>query len=463
MNPVAEFPLMNFGVAGPGELVEWQTHYQLDDERIVEGLGTHVDPIYADLLDVAVAVYVTDRISPRRPKGKRDNGSFWQRRLALNLAVRQPDVWNDPDVKALLHRLLEWLTDDQWDIEFSATMPTRPLPGAQGRLFEERPARPTQVMLFSGGLDSLLGAVADASEPGGELILVAAGTQTAMRARQRELAVGMEGLLPRRVRLIVVPVGLTATGRGLLSDAREEQSQRTRGFVFLSLGAAVAAAAGRDELRVHENGPGALNLPLTPGQQGSMNTRAARPETLKMMQELISLLRGSSFQIVNPAFWLTKAQMCDGAPEATHELLARSVSCDGGFTRRIADARLCGTCTSCLLRRQALLAAGLSDLDQQDMRQMPGDALAASRVHADPMVLAMLQQAAEIDRAASSPEPWGALVDCFPELPSARRALGARPADMVKLLRRYSEDWRSLPQPLVADFLPPNNRMPLTR
>ena len=161
MNPVAEFPRMNFGLAGHGELVEWQTHYRLDGESISSGLAAHVDPIYADLLDVAVAVYVADRICPRRPKGKRDNGSFWRRRLALRLAVRQPDVWNELETRALLHRLLEWLTDDHWEIEFGA--PAQPPAEAPGRLFDERPAQPTQVMLFSGGLDSLLGAVADAS------------------------------------------------------------------------------------------------------------------------------------------------------------------------------------------------------------------------------------------------------------------------------------------------------------
>ncbi len=457
MNPVAEFPCMNFGLAGHGELVEWETHYRLDGERIASGLAAHLDPIYADLLDVAVAVYVTDRICPRRPKGKRDNGSFWRRRLALRLAVRQPDVWNEPETRALLHRLLEWLTDDHWEIEFSGS--GQPQAEAQGRLFDERPTQPTQVMLFSGGLDSLLGAVSDASEPDGELILVAAGTQTTMRRRQLELASALDDQLPRRVRLIMVPVGLTAAGRELLTDSRGEKSQRTRGFVFLSLGAAVACAAGHEELRVHENGPGALNLPLTPGQQGSMNTRAARPETLSMMQELVSRLRSAPFQIINPAFWLTKAQMCERSPVTTASLLGRSVSCDGGFTRRIPGARLCGTCTSCLLRRQALVAGGLPQLDRADLEQMPGDGLAASRAHANPMVLAMLQQAAEIDRAISSQDPWSALVDRFPELPSARRALEAPADDLVDLLRRYAEDWRSLPQPLVTDFLPPHDHV----
>ena len=452
MTPVTDFPKMNFGLSGPGALVEWQTHYHLDDARIADGLAAHVDPIYADLLDVAVATYVADRVSRRRPKGKRDNGSFWRRRLHLRIGVRCPEAWNRPGTRDLVHRLLEWLTDDIWEVEFSDPQSARPLAGAQGRLFDERHDRPTQVMLFSGGLDSLLGALADASDPAGELILVAAGTQTAMRARQRELATEVARRLPRRVRLIVVPVGLTAAGRALV-DGGEEKTQRTRGFVFLSLGAVVAAAAGHNQLRVHENGPGALNLPLTPGQQGSMNTRAARPETLLLMQDLISQLTDSAFQIVNPAFWLTKGEMCERAPAATIDLLARAVSCDGGFTRRIAGGRLCGTCTSCLLRRQALLAAGLTQIDQSDLEQMAGDGLAAGRRHAAPMVLAMLQQAAEIDRAVTSGDAWGELVNRFPELPSARRALQASPDDFVDLLRRYARDWHSLPQHLVAEFL----------
>jgi hypothetical protein len=266
---------ITFGLDEGQNLVEWQRHYHLDDEPIAAGLTHQVDPVFADLLDLAVAVYVSDRMTPRRPKYKPMDGKYWRRTMRIKVAVRERSKWAEPECSALLHRLLRWLTDDLWEVEFLSAPSARRASETQGRLFLDPPSDPTDVALFSGGLDSLLGAVSDAESGTGELVLVGAGTQSRMIGKQRELVRELQHSMPRRIRSVIVPVNLTAAGKAL--GLGQESSQRSRGFVFLALGAAVANAAGRDQLRVHENGPGALNLPLTAAQRGSMNTRAARP------------------------------------------------------------------------------------------------------------------------------------------------------------------------------------------
>jgi 7-cyano-7-deazaguanine synthase in queuosine biosynthesis len=450
---MVESERLAFGIESDENLVHWQAHYRLDDEPIAAGLARQVEPVFADLLDLAVAVYVTDRLTPRRPKYKTKDGTHWRRNLRLRIAVREHRFWTDSANSELVHQLLGWLTDDSWDIEFVPGPALRRHSETQGRLFVDPPQSPTQVVLFSGGLDSLLGAAGDAVSSDGELILVSAGTHPRMKGKQAELAAGLRELTPRRLRQVIVPVGLTEAGKSRVADRRGEESQRTRGFVFLSFGTAVANAAGCDELRVHENGPGALNLPLTPGQQGSMNTRAARPETLQMMSTLISRLAGRPFTIRNPAFWSTKAEMCRAASDTLAALISSSVSCDTGLTRRTATEPLCGVCTSCLLRRQALLAAGLTEIDDGDLQKMPGDGLAAARANARPEILAMMQQAREIESALANNDPWFALLARFPELGKARRALGAEPQHFVDLLGRYVEDWRKVGYPLSSEFL----------
>lgn len=441
---------LSFGLDDGPNLVEWERHYHLDDEPIAAGLTSQVDPIFADLLDVAVAVYVSDRITPRRPKYKPKDGRYWRRSMRIKVAVRERSRWVEPATAEALVRLLGWLTDDLWEIEFVAGPKIRRTSETQTRLFLDVPDHPTQIALFSGGLDSLLGAAADAREPDGELVLVGAGTHSRMIGKQRELVRGLQGLVPRRIRSVIVPINLTAAGRAMGSG--QESSQRSRGFVFMSLGAAVANAAGQNELRVHENGPGALNLPLTLGQRGSMNTRAARPETLVLMSDLVAQLTSRPFAVHNPAFWTTKAEMCAVASPSLHELMKRSVTCDGALTRR-EKTPLCGTCTSCLLRRQALLASGLDEVDRADLERMIGDGLAAQRENADPMVLAMLQQARQISRAVDEAKPWDALLIRFPELGGARRALGIEPSKMVDLLSRYAENWKRVGYPLTREFL----------
>jgi 7-cyano-7-deazaguanine synthase in queuosine biosynthesis len=441
---------LSFGLSDDQNLVEWQRHYHLDDEPIAEGLTSQVDPIFADLLDVAVAVYVSDRMTPRRPKYKPKDGRYWGRSMRLKVAVRERSKWIEPSTDAALRRLLGWLTDDRWEIEFVAGPKIRRISETQTRLFVDALDRPMQVALFSGGLDSLLGAAADARESDGELVLVGAGTHSRMIGKQRELVRGLEGLVSRKIRSVIVPINLTAEGKAMGSG--QESSQRSRGFVFLSLGAAVANAAGGNELRVHENGPGALNLPLTLAQRGSMNTRAARPETLALMSDLVTRLTGQAFEVRNPAFWATKAEMCLKASPEIHDLMTHSVTCDGALTRR-EKTPLCGTCTSCLLRRQALLASDLDHVDGADLARMNGDGLAARRENANPMVLAMLQQARQINLAVSADDPWGALLARFPELGAARRSLGVEPSMVVDLLARYAADWKRLRYPLTREFL----------
>ncbi len=457
---MVESELLVFGADEDG-LVDWQMHYKLDDEPIARNLAREVDPVFADLLDLAVAVYVTDRLTPRRPKFAPKDGTHWRRSLRLRVAVREYGFWTDPETTDLVHQLLGWLTDDVWAIEFVANLASRRDSETQSRLFVDPPAQPTQTVLFSGGLDSLLGAASDGLDPEGELILVSAGTHPRMKGKQAELARGLRELTSRRIRQVIIPVGLTKAGKEFVEDRRGEESQRSRGFVFLSFGAAVAHAAGCDELRVHENGPGALNLPLTPGQQGSMNTRAARPETLAMMEALIARLAGHSFRIVNPAFWLTKAEMCEQAVPGLLPLMVSSVTCDMGMTRRTKTDPLCGVCTSCLLRRQALLASGLKAVDEADLDRMPGDGLAASRSQANPMILAMLEQAREIKRALADPDPWRALTARYPELGRARRAFDGEPRQFTNLFSRYIDDWQRLGYPLTKEFVgPASDRAP---
>ncbi|HWI94501.1 MAG TPA: 7-cyano-7-deazaguanine synthase [Solirubrobacterales bacterium] len=443
-------PPLSYGVDDAQKLVSWQRHYHLDDAPIATGLSSQVEPIFADLLDLAVAVYVSDRVMPRRPKYKPRDGAFWRRSIAIRVGVRELDRWTDPDTSLLLHKLLGWLTDDEWKVEFVSGPSVRRLSETQSRLFVDPPGDPTQVSLFSGGLDSLLGAAADATSGNGELVVVGAGTHPRMIGKQRQLIGDLAARSDRRIRSVIVPVHLTSAGKEI--GTGEEPSQRSRGFVFLSLGAAVADAAGCAELRVHENGPGALNLSLTAAQQGSMNTRATRPETLQMMGALIHRLTGRPFEIRNPAFWSTKAEMCAAARPGLHALMAESVTCDGALTRRSKDP-LCGTCTSCLLRRQALLASGLRLVDNADIERMAGDGLSATRSKANPMVLAMLQQVREIARALQGDDPWRALVERFPELVGARYCLDVKQERLVDLLERYVRDWRAVDYSLVREFL----------
>ncbi len=433
-------------------LVEWQEHYRLDDARISRSLGAALAPEVADLIDIAVAVYVTDRLRRRRPAHKRDDGCHWQRRLPVEVAVRSPQ-WREPEVSRRLHELLAWLTDDAWAVTIIDDGPRRSRPAvAQATLFEEPLAKPAQVGLLSGGLDSLLGAAADCVS-GGELLLVSTATLPKLAHLQRQMASKLSLSSSRRLRHLAVPMNLTAAGKSLVEGA-EEPSQRTRAFVFLALGVAAAITGHANELRVYENGPGALNLALSPSQRGSMNTRAMRPETLRMMSTLVSQLIGQPFAITNPNMWRTKAEMVAAAPHALDAAIASSKSCDTALTgRRHGDAP-CGACTSCILRRQALIAGGRADLDALDVDDMRGDSLRAPIPgHVTTAVRLMLGQVHALRKCLRADDPWAAFVTRWPDLSSARVALDAPPSRLVDLLARYCREWERVPSPVVQRLL----------
>jgi 7-cyano-7-deazaguanine synthase in queuosine biosynthesis len=443
----------SFGRHGQGPLVEWQQHYRLDDGKLSHGLGTALPPLVADLIDIAVAVYVTDRLHPRRPPYGKHDGSHWERHLSAEIALRCHDVWRQPDTLATLHDLLTWLTDDSWSIAISANGPELARHSEMQRtLFDEPLAQPAQVSLMSGGLDSLLGAVADSEGPG-ELLLVSTATHSKLGHLQGEIARGLMRRERRTVRHLAVPINLTQSGKDLV-PGREESSQRTRAFVFMALGAAAALTAGCRELRVYENGPGALNLHQTAGQRGAMTTRAMRPETLQLMSRLISSATAQPFEIVNPNFWLTKAEMCRRAPSDIDGLIAVSRSCDTALIGRRSRDAPCGTCTSCVLRRQALLAGRRPGLDAQDVELMNGDSLRANQPGiTDDALRLMLTQVHSLSRCLESADPWAALVTKWPDLVSARRALNVSPEPLVDLLQRYRDEWASLPYGVVDRML----------
>lgn len=448
-----EYPGWSFGREGQGPLVEWERHYRLRDEVISASLGTRLPSEVADLIDIAIAVFVTDRLCRRRPHRAPDDGTHWSRGLHAQVAVRCPDRWRDERVSSVLNRLLCWLTDDEWTLTFVGGGPRLARRADnQDTLFEEPLEEPASVGLLSGGLDSLLGAAAELDRPG-ELLLVSTATHNKLGNRQHHIARELASIGSRPVRWLGVPVNLTPEGKSL-PGAAEEPSQRTRAFVFLALGVAAAVAAHCDELRVYENGPGSLNLALNAGQRGAMNTRAMRPETLGLMGQLVTEVLGRPFEVVNPNQWRTKAEMCAAARPELDELVALCRSCDTALIGRRPGDAPCGRCTSCVLRRQALLAAGRGDLDARDVRQMRGDSLRAQVPGLiEPSLRLMVGQVHALSACLTASEPWRALVHRWPDLATARRALAAEPGQVIDLLSRYCAEWEQLDVPVIQRAL----------
>lgn len=121
----------------------------LDGNQVMTRLGSCLPPLAADLLEVAYRIYIKDRTVRRGNWGK--DYRNWPRSVELEMAVRHPEIWDAANAKSALVRLLKWLTDDRWSIEFRQNeFDDGPLSSDRMFLFSTPPKMP-KVALFSGG------------------------------------------------------------------------------------------------------------------------------------------------------------------------------------------------------------------------------------------------------------------------------------------------------------------------
>lgn len=335
-------------------------------------IGVFPSEIGIDLLVLAAHVQAADtRIS--RAEQSQDS---WTREVRLVVPVSDPARWNAAALT--LKKALDFLTGDRWTIGFRAR-PARFAAIAQA-------APPTLITppfdslsLFSGGLDSLIGAI-DLLENGATPLLVSHFGEGATSDAQGKLFAGLKKRYNRssfeRLR-----VGMTFDD-GLVEGVGSENSTRGRSFLFFALGVFAGTGLGRHfTLRVPENGLIALNVPLDPLRLGSNSTRTTHPYYMARWNDLLVAL-GIDGEVRNPYWDKTKGEMTAGCrePALLKELAPDSLSCSSPTKGRWQGLGIehCGYCLPCLIRRASLMAAWGADNDSttytvQDLHAQPLD------------------------------------------------------------------------------------------
>lgn len=311
----------------------------------VRRLGVPAHRRAFDLLTVAMAVTAADTFVDRRAS---DDG--WARDLRLRVPLSDPAPWLA--VVPLLEEILRFLSGDLWSIEFLPDGPALPVPQVRGRLTTL--TGHDSVSLFSGGLDSAIGA----------LDIMVGGRRPVLVSHSYRGDAERQGTVGARLPVRVSRFSAVANPVSKLDEPNDVQ-MRTRSFNFIAYGALVAAtmvergvAPGPVDLFVPENGFIALNPPLTARRIGALSTRTTHPHFLGAVQRLLEELN-IPVRIVNPYALKTKGEMLTGcADQATLGTVAEhTVSC--GKWKRIGIQ--CGRCVPCLIRRASFHAAGMAD------------------------------------------------------------------------------------------------------
>jgi hypothetical protein len=313
-----------------------------------------------DLLHVAAAVGYADRLVRRQPS------HGWRRRVALRVAVHEPDFWKQPGIVASLVGCLDLVTGDIWSIEFDGTRnPLEVTPQAPLALGTS----PSLVMPFSDGLDSLAAArLLSLDQPQRSLILVTSGSR-----KDVDRAFRLRGLSARRHR-VSVPFRFSPPAGTRLS----EPSNRSRGFVFGVLAGAAAYLLDAERVVLGESGQGVLGPWLLPVGNEAPDVRMHPMFTLRLTRLLDKVL-GRPVAFWHPHLWTTKGETVgrlrqEGVADDWWE--TRSCARDQRHMSRDGKRVQCGVCAACLLRRQSLFAAGLDE--SKDSYMWPN--LAADRI-----------------------------------------------------------------------------------
>jgi hypothetical protein len=430
---------------------ELESYYWVDDRRLSHAFCSILPTRLADLVDLAMSVYFADR---RATRVRTPYVLTGLRDFDIRLPVRDLELWRESRVATRLANILYWFTEDRWTFTFTSRQ-SPPRPSETGQHLSLWPEQQSNItVLFSGGLDSLAGMVTQLERYRDYAFVLLSGcTHPRMAAIQSGLVRALRRdwhSSSRELISIRIPFGIHKPPGG----SREEASQRSRGFVFLLLGAVAAVMARSQSLWVCENGVGAVNLWLNEGQLGIDSARGVHPLSLIHMSEFLNLILQQPLQIENPFQFWTKGQMCQSLRRLGFDhLITKTVSCDS-FPLRIAGVPQCGLCTSCLLRRLALHAADLEDVDPgEGYRYDVKSSLTGVDEKRMYPLWATLDQFDRLSGCLSSASPWETRTETFPEFREIQeetvRHNGKAPQEIanayVQMYRTYVTEWERFP------------------
>jgi hypothetical protein len=162
-------------------------------------------------------------------------------------------------------------------------------------------------------------------------------------------------------RILHVPVWANLKG-----SLASEPTHRTRSFLFAVLGAVTAQMLDRRRICFFENGVVSLNLPPVGQVVGARATRTTHPQALAGFRRVLSAVLGQFFDICNPYAWMTKSEVIERITQnRCGDLIRHTRSC----ARVHAMTKLhphCGSCSQCIDRRFAVLAAEQEGEDPTD-------------------------------------------------------------------------------------------------
>lgn len=323
-----------------GRTIGHNTFDLLSENHLIPDAST------TDLLIASIAVFAADKIVSRS-KGFES----WSRYFIVHLPVVDIKVWEQ--AKEKLQNMLSFLSGDHWEFELRERK-ERSIECKKGKV----PKDIKRVCLFSGGLDSYIGAIDLLEKYGKERIaLVSKHGHGQDESKPQGRVIKRLTDQYSKKRFLHFPFFASAYDG-------TEITTRSRSILFLAHGIAVARSLGKGiPLYVPENGLISLNIPLTPSRRGSLSTRTTHPYFISLFKDTIKII-GIENPVLNPYQFMTKGEMITNslALDFIKKSVIDTMSCShpsaGRYWYRVCDKH-CGYCVPCIIRRAAMNKAGI--------------------------------------------------------------------------------------------------------
>jgi 7-cyano-7-deazaguanine synthase in queuosine biosynthesis len=352
-------------------------HLYKENERYSTNINFDFTPLYSfardkesvafDFLFFSVLIYNIDRFVNRHIFSLEG----WTREInIINMPVIHIDEFQH--VKTQMDAAISFLTGDIWDINYC---------GSEGSLYQAKEDIKNwgdvsvfeKVCLFSGGLDSLIGAIDELETmPQQKKLLLISHKDLGKEGIDQNSIISIfsqQHFYDNRYAQIQTSVGIGKKDMG--ERIARESTFRSRSLLFIGMGVYAAYKIGQDtSLIIPENGTIALNIPLMPSRRSACSTRTTHPTFMNRLQGILFEI-GITNQMYNPCELKTKGEMVADSrnPDTLQQLVNASCSCAKRSHTHYWDTRgrnikHCGMCLPCIYRRVSLHMNGIDDARQ---------------------------------------------------------------------------------------------------
>lgn len=317
------------------------------DMKMLSYFVGRIPVVATSFLFFSAIIYAIDR-SVSRDKHSIDG---WSREL--DVVIKIPCHKAFEAQKEQIAKLLSYLTGDYWIVSFQEASSVRLIKYKDCDYFDSI----AQVNLFSGGLDSLIGAIDFISQYPEKKLFLASHYDSDMSGPRSDQERLLQHFTSKyKGQYVVFP---SRNSVRIVSHISAETTCRSRSLMFIAIALQIAEY-NKSKIIIPENGSVSLNYPLSPSRRSSCSTRTTHPVIIHQVKKLFEDF-GLLTEIENPYEFMTKGEMVQHCKDQPYllSILSDSNSC-GKRSRHqfFYDNRFathCGHCMPCMYREASLI------------------------------------------------------------------------------------------------------------